>query len=584
MRYVIGLAIVSSLFCACTKKKTPRPGAFAIGEIPALSNVNTPTISWTASDGATTYDLMIASDKDCQTSEQTIGSLADLDVTVTALADGTHYACVTAVNSSGINYATNNGVEFAIDATPPEAFTITGPTAVSGVKPTLTWSEAKGATSHDIKISKQSDCSSPTITKADIANTELSYTPDDNLDDGVTYYACVTAKDAATNTTTATNDKFSFTAGHWRAIATPSGFAPRTGHSAVWTGDGTSVKNGSMIIFGGMDDNGDSLATGSKYEPSTDKWTAISTTGAPTARYGHAAVWTGSKMIVWGGCTVGGFGGCSTYSANGGIYDPATDSWTALTSSGGPTSRLSPATAWTGRYFIVWGGEGIGGLTVNDGAIYDTQTATWSSMATAAAPSDRVFAASSYGDGKFFVWGGVTEFQYNSSIAYSYLANGGVYDVATNTWSATAATGVNTDNRYNATAVWTGSHFVVWAGVYGLNFANTANGMSYDPDANQWARLNPTGVTDKRTEHTAVWTGSSVLIWGGYNVVNSASVHLATGGTVSPETGIWTDTSSVNAPTARASHTAVWTGDAMLVWGGYGSSNTSFASGALYFP
>src|SRR5882724_6527058 len=32
-----------------------------------------------------------------------------------------------------------------------------------------------------------------------------------------------------------------------------------------------------------------------------DSWTATSTTNAPTARYGHTAVWTGTEMIVWGG-------------------------------------------------------------------------------------------------------------------------------------------------------------------------------------------------------------------------------------------------------------------------------------------
>src|SRR5207249_5375031 len=30
-------------------------------------------------------------------------------------------------------------------------------------------------------------------------------------------------------------------------------------------------------------------------------WAATSTTNAPSARYLHTAVWTGSEMIVWGG-------------------------------------------------------------------------------------------------------------------------------------------------------------------------------------------------------------------------------------------------------------------------------------------
>src|SRR5438270_5036421 len=35
--------------------------------------------------------------------------------------------------------------------------------------------------------------------------------------------------------------------------------------------------------------------------PCTDEWGATSTTNAPSARYYHTAVWTGSEMIVWGG-------------------------------------------------------------------------------------------------------------------------------------------------------------------------------------------------------------------------------------------------------------------------------------------
>ena len=55
-----------------------------------------------------------------------------------------------------------------------------------------------------------------------------------------------------------------------------------------------------MIVWGGVDD-GDRLNTGGRYNPSTDSWTATSTTNAPSARTYHTAVWTGSEMIVWGG-------------------------------------------------------------------------------------------------------------------------------------------------------------------------------------------------------------------------------------------------------------------------------------------
>jgi hypothetical protein len=51
-----------------------------------------------------------------------------------------------------------------------------------------------------------------------------------------------------------------------------------------------------MIIWGG-----NFLNTGGKYNPSTDSWTATSTTDAPTGTFDHTAVWTGNEMIVWGG-------------------------------------------------------------------------------------------------------------------------------------------------------------------------------------------------------------------------------------------------------------------------------------------
>jgi hypothetical protein len=52
-----------------------------------------------------------------------------------------------------------------------------------------------------------------------------------------------------------------------------------------------------MIIWGGISaDN-----SGGRYTPSTDSWTATSIANAPSARFRHTAVWTGSEMIVWGG-------------------------------------------------------------------------------------------------------------------------------------------------------------------------------------------------------------------------------------------------------------------------------------------
>ena len=82
----------------------------------------------------------------------------------------------------------------------------------------------------------------------------------------------------------------------------------------------------------------------------------------------------------------------------------------------------------------------------------------------------------------------------------------------------------------------------------------------------------------RRLVHTAVWTASEMIIWGG-----SHSSVLNTGGRYNPSTDSWTATSITNAPSARWIHTAVWTGNEMIVWGG-GDDPTVVNTGGRYHP
>ncbi|MNL02223.1 Kelch motif protein [compost metagenome] len=58
-----------------------------------------------------------------------------------------------------------------------------------------------------------------------------------------------------------------------------------------------------MIVWGGA--NGLLLQTGGNYDPLSNTWSEVGTRDAPVARYYHSAVWTDTKMIVWGGYGVG---------------------------------------------------------------------------------------------------------------------------------------------------------------------------------------------------------------------------------------------------------------------------------------
>src|SRR5215217_7108017 len=106
---------------------------------------------------------------------------------------------------------------------------------------------------------------------------------------------------------------------------------------------------------------------------------------------------------------------------------------------------------------------------------------------------------------------------------------------------------------------------IVWGG-YAGGISNT--GGRYNPNTDSWTS---TSITDAeaRQSHTAVWTGSEMIVWGG--APDNSYNGLNTGGRYNSSTDSWTATSTANAPEARREHTAVWTGSEMLAWGGQGT-------------
>ena len=99
---------------------------------------------------------------------------------------------------------------------------------------------------------------------------------------------------------------------------------------------------------------------------------------------------------------------------------------------------------------------------------------------------------------------------------------------------------------------------IVWGGTDSINYLNT--GGRYDPTSDSWLATSTSNAPSARDSHTAVWTGSNMIVWGG-------SRDLNTGGRYSPNTDSWTATNTTSAPVGRDQHTAVWTGNEMIVWG-----------------
>jgi N-acetylneuraminic acid mutarotase len=345
---------------------------------------------------------------------------------------------------------------------------------------------------------------------------------------------------------------------------------PRRYHAAVWTGS-------EMIIWGGIVpfnlDPALYTNTGGKYDPSTDSWTATTTMRAPTGRESPTAVWTGSEMIVWGGFSFD--SGGEHYWNTGGRYNPGTDSWVATSTTDAPVGRELHTAVWTGSAMIVWGGLDVlpNGLPhdLNTGGIYNPGTNSWTATSTAHAPSARDSHVAVWTGSEMIIWGSGND------------TSGGRFNPNTNSWIATSTTNVPV-SRSGAKAVWTGSEMIVWGGVafVGPGFIYFDTGGRYNPNTNSWTTTSTTNAPTARSGHTAVWTGSEMIVWGGHGDFDLLGYYFNTGGRYDPGTDSWTATSTVNAPDGRYRHTAVWTGNEMIVWGGILYSNTSTSTGGRY--
>jgi trimeric autotransporter adhesin len=106
---------------------------------------------------------------------------------------------------------------------------------------------------------------------------------------------------------------------------------------------------------------------------------------------------------------------------------------------------------------------------------------------------------------------------------------------------------------------------IVWGGSF-----ITGTGGRYNPETNTWidTAAGPSG----RTEHTAVWTGSEMLVYGG-TVSGGRSTN--TGGRYNPANNTWINTTTIVTPSLRSSETGVWTGNELIIWGGTGDNTGS---------
>ncbi len=317
----------------------------------------------------------------------------------------------------------------------------------------------------------------------------------------------------------------------------------RHNHTAVWTGTEMIVWGGGGFAWSGNTAIGYTyLNDGERYNPALNIWTPVSTTGAPSGRLSHSAVWTGTEMIIWGGQN-------ATLLNDGARYNPATDTWMPIPSTGAPAARPSFSTVWTGSEMIIWGGAAYNNGVwqgFNTGGRYDPVSNTWIPTSTSGAPTP-----GGTDNPQVAVWAG-TEM-------IVWVGTGWRYNPASDLWTRTSSIGTT---AFYQSGVWTGTEVVFWGNT--SPFGDHKKGNRYNPQTDTWRSMTDNGAPSLRNYASVVWTGTEMIVWGGYD-----GDSLQDGARYYPATDNWAATSPSGSPHSRYGHTAVWTGSEMIVWGGF---------------
>lgn len=258
-------------------------------------------------------------------------------------------------------------------------------------------------------------------------------------------------------------------------------------------------------------------------------------------------------------------------------WNPEKDSWQVLArvpqAEECEACGYSETAVWTGEELLLWGG-GFSYKTPNSahsGAAFNPATRKLRLLPNAPIPSRWWHTAVWTGE-EMIVWGG--------SVGRHERRDGAAYNPRTDSWRRITDAPMG---GYAHSVVWTGEEMIVWGGSDDYEAEGTRGfprtflnaGAAYDPEANTWRALARSPL-DPRGWHSAVWTGEEMIVWGG--------VYAGNDGAYDPDTDSWR--MIPHGPlVSRVEHSAVWTGEEMIVWGGsVVGGGPGYDDGAAYNP
>ncbi|TQF17795.1 kelch-like protein [Myxococcus llanfairpwllgwyngyllgogerychwyrndrobwllllantysiliogogogochensis] len=367
--------------------------------------------------------------------------------------------------------------------------------------------------------------------------------------------ACVATGSAPTVTATVTNVR-GFSVAHTFSVSVVNGPDCGSGTVARWDATGSMLTtragytalllpSGKVLVAGGYNGIGSTMASAELYSPDTGAWSAAGTMSRGRISHSMTMLPSGKVLVVGGLPTT--HGGNGLREAD--LYDPQTNVWTAVASMTFERKSHTATVLPSGKVLVVGGAvEATGGGRIPE--LYDPETNSWVPVASSSAIGRGGHFALLLPSGKVLVAGG-------NSIAE-------LYDVATNTWAA--ATGL--------TGGWTHA-FLLPSGKVLMHVGTSL--WEYDPLLNVQRSVG-TWNHHRNAAHLVMLPSGRLMLTGGLEGVGLTTELF------DPATGV--TTYSVSMPSARAGGWPLLlpSGKVLIAGGVLSDNNTYVNTAVLYTP
>jgi N-acetylneuraminic acid mutarotase len=329
----------------------------------------------------------------------------------------------------------------------------------------------------------------------------------------------------------------------------------------------TRLKNGAVLVAGGMDAAGKALASAELFDPQRNVWRSAA--DMVEARLNHTAtVLLDGRVLV-----VGGFADqppTSSALRSAEIYDPVINRWTAVSDMHVKRARQTATLLANGSVLVVGGIDGgitTSGSSAYESEVYDPRGNTW--LAVPDNHSRNGHTATRLPDGRVAIIGGFSEDGCPDATTQ-------LYDPGLGRWSSGPSMRIGRGG-HTATMLQGGKILVI--GGTGASTCTAATSLNplmdaqvYDSNENSWSDLIPMDVG--RLQHTATLTNGLVL------VVGSATGKGVQAELFDATRRTWTQ---VRGPVNLYGHTATALDDSRVLIAG-GRSASILTSGLIFDP